>query len=120
MLLPTASGLRPPQPDRPVQCYQIAPDHLPIPYIESPRIDRRIFSVSPQTSIAPPLAPRPWSDRVANAALYLLCLTAFAAPAGAEVATVLLTLAFLSAAPRARLLLREPVVLLALAMSPPG
>lgn len=67
------------------------------------------------SAINPTHTPLWGSDRSGDAALYILCLTAFGAPAVAEVATALLVLAFLAAAPRARGLLQEPVVLLALA-----
>jgi len=71
--------------------------------------------VNALSSTTPPHAPLPWGDRVGDAALYILCLGAFAAPAAAETATVLLLLAFLAAHPRARTLLHEPIVVLALA-----
>jgi O-antigen ligase len=63
--------------------------------------------------MAPP-ARTPWSDRLGEAALYLTCITAFSAPAGAEGATILLALAFLLALPRWRRLAGEPVALIAL------
>jgi O-antigen ligase len=55
-----------------------------------------------------------WSDQIGKAALYLLCLTAFLAPAGAEASSVLLLFAFVLAFPRWKALSREPVVVIAL------
>ena len=72
-------------------------------------------SVNLLSSINPTQEPLRGSDYLGDAALYILCLSAFGAPALADVATALLVIAFLAAAPRARVLLREPVVLLALA-----
>lgn len=71
--------------------------------------------MNPLSSTTPPNTPLHWGDRIGNAALYVLCLGAFAAPAAAEMATVLLLLAFMAASRRARALLQEPIVVLALA-----
>jgi O-antigen ligase len=86
-----------------------------------------VQQAAPLQAAAPPLGRSPlvktaittaapsWSERIGQAALYLLCFSAYLAPAGSEAATVLLLLAFLLALPRARLPWREPVMLLALA-----
>ena len=55
-----------------------------------------------------------WAPRLGMGALYGLCLSAFLAPAAAEVATLLLVLAFFAALRRESLAWREPVLAVAL------